>query len=170
MKKQDYHYGIDLLRLVAMFMIVVTHVLSQGGIRKGVAGSFDPHYIVTWLLQIAVYWAVNAYALISGYVGSRSRFRYSKMLELWLQTIFYSLSFALLFHFSGKSLSLADWRNALFPILTGKYWYVTAYFGLLIFMPFLNLALERLSTQDLGRLLALAFLSFSLVPAFSTTN
>lgn len=165
MKTRNHHYGIDLLRIIAMFMIVVTHVLAQGGIRKEVAGTFDLHYFVTWLLQIAVYWAVNAYALISGYVGWRSRFRYSKMLELWLQTFFYSLSFALMFQLLGKEVTGKDWLIAFFPILTGKYWYVTAYFGLLIFMPFLNLALERLATKDLGRILGIAFVSFSLVPA-----
>ncbi len=165
MKEKDYHYGIDLLRIVAMFMIVVTHVLAQGGIRKEVEGTFDLYYFVTWLLQIAVYWAVNAYALISGFVGSRSHFRYSKILELWLQVFFYTLSFALIFTGIGKSLSGEDWLNVLFPILTGKYWYVTAYFGLLVFMPLLNLALERLSTTDLGRILVIAFFSFSLIPA-----
>lgn len=78
---------------------------------------------------------------------------------------FYTLSFALIFTGIGKSLSGEDWLNVLFPILTGKYWYVTAYFGLLVFMPLLNLALERLSTTDLGRILVIAFFSFSLIPA-----
>ncbi|MGT2667688.1 acyltransferase [Streptococcus rifensis] len=165
MKEKTYHYGIDFLRIVAMFMIVVTHVLAQGGIRKEVEGSFDLHYFVTWLLQIAVYWAVNAYALISGYVGHRSRYRYSKIIELWLHVFFYTFLFAVGFTILGKELSLTDWRNALFPILTGKYWYVTAYFGLLVFMPLLNLALERLATKDLGRVLVIAFFSFSLIPA-----
>lgn len=165
MKERNYHYGIDLLRIVAMFMIVVTHVLAQGGIRKEVEGTFDLYYFVTWLLQIAVYWAVNAYALISGFVGHRSRYRYSKILDLWLHVFFYTFLFAVGFTVLGKDLSLTDWRNALFPILTGKYWYVTAYFGLLVFLPLINLALERINNKNLGRILVIAFVSFSLVPA-----
>lgn len=84
MKKNNYHLGIDLLRILAMFMIVVTHVLGKGGVRDSVAGTVDIHFLQTWIIQASVYVAVNCYALISGYVGFRSQFKYSKVIRLWL--------------------------------------------------------------------------------------
>ena len=85
------HAGIDFLRIFAMFMIVVTHVLGKGGVRDSVAGTVDVHFLQTWIIQASVYVAVNCYALISGYVGFRFSFKYSKVVNLWLQVAFIRL-------------------------------------------------------------------------------
>lgn len=165
MKKQTYHYGIDLLRIVATLMIVMTHVLAQGGVRRAVADRFDSYYILTWLMQIGVYGAVNCYALISGYVGRQSQFRYSKIVALWLQVAFYTIGITLIFALLGKDLDWNVWFRAFFPIITSQYWYVTAYFGLLLFMPLLNIILKYVSHRDLGVILATVFLFACFLPA-----
>ena len=71
-RKREHHYGLDLLRIISMFMIVITHVLGKGGLRSSVAGvgESDSYFVVTWVIQVLVYGAVNCYALISGYVGA----------------------------------------------------------------------------------------------------
>lgn len=61
------NYGIDLLRLVSMFLIVVLHSLSRGAL-VGVS-PFNIHYEVGFLIEALTYCAVNCFALISGYVG-----------------------------------------------------------------------------------------------------
>ena len=50
------NYGIDLLRLVAMFMVVILHVLGQGGVLSATTG--DKHHIA-WFLETAAYCAVD---------------------------------------------------------------------------------------------------------------
>ncbi|EMC37503.1 acyltransferase [Streptococcus mutans] len=169
-KSLPYNAGIDFLRIFAMFMIVVTHVLGKGGIRSTVKENFDLYYFVTWGIQVSAYSAVNCYALISGYVGVDSPYRYSKCLSLWLQVFFYTLLFILFFTFLQKPITYHDWIQAFFPIITGQYWYVTAYFGLLIFMPILNLALRKLNTKDLKRIVLLAIIFFSVLPALLNTK
>ena len=65
---EERNYGIDLLRIVSMMMVVLLHVLGQGGILDG----SDPLTVkseTAWLLEIGAYSAVNIYAMISGYVG-----------------------------------------------------------------------------------------------------
>lgn len=169
-KSLPYNAGIDFLRIFAMFMIVVTHVLGKGGIRSTVKENFDLYYFVTWGIQVSAYSAVNCYALISGYVGVDSPYRYSKCLSLWLQVFFYTLLFILFFTFLQKPITYHDWIQAFFPIITGQYWYVTAYFGLLIFMPILNLALRKLNTKDLKHIVLLAIIFFSVLPALLNTK
>ena len=56
------NYGIDLLRLVAMFMVVVLHVLGHGGILNAATGI---NYSISMLLRICAYCAVDCYAIIS---------------------------------------------------------------------------------------------------------
>lgn len=65
------NYGIDLLRLVSMFLIVVLHSLSRGAL-VGVS-PFNIHYEVGFLIEALTYCAVNCFALISGYVGVDSK-------------------------------------------------------------------------------------------------
>ena len=77
-KSGERNYGIDLFRIVSMFMVVVLHVLGQGGILDGTIGVAG-NYETAWFLETAAYGAVNCYALISGYVGIRSRYRYSTL-------------------------------------------------------------------------------------------
>lgn len=101
-----HHYGLDLLRIISMFMIVITHVLGKGGLRSSVEGQADAYFITTWAIQVFVYGAVNCYALISGYVGLYSHYRYSKLLSVWVQVFFLHFRNDLGFRFAGISSEL----------------------------------------------------------------
>lgn len=148
-KQSGRHYGLDLLRIISMFMIVITHVLGKDGLRSSVEGHADSYFIVTWIIQVLVYGAVNCYALISGYVGINSRYRYSKLLSIWTQVFFYTFTITALFAITGHEVTLLNWRDAFFPIVSGQYWYITAYFGLLVFMPVINNGLNALTDKQL---------------------
>ena len=65
----ERNYGIDLLRIICMVMIVIHHVLLHGGILREVEW-FCPQYKEAWFLEAGVFCAVNAYGIISGYVGN----------------------------------------------------------------------------------------------------
>lgn len=42
-KQSGRHYGLDLLRIISMFMIVITHVLGKDGLRSSVEGHADSY-------------------------------------------------------------------------------------------------------------------------------
>lgn len=46
---------------------------------------------IAWLLAMLAFGAVNCYGLISGYVGVRSRFKLSNVVELWMRVLFYTI-------------------------------------------------------------------------------
>ena len=70
----DRNDGIDLLRIVSMYMITILHVCGQGGAMVRIA-SHPATYYACWLLETMCMCAVNCYGLISGYVGVKSTFR-----------------------------------------------------------------------------------------------
>ncbi|MGT2888163.1 acyltransferase family protein [Streptococcus didelphis] len=162
---RKHHYGLDLLRIISMFMIVVTHVLGKGGLRSSVAGQTDSYFITTWVIQVLVYGAVNCYALISGYVGADSTYKYSKLANIWLQVFFYTFSITAIFALLGFPVTIDNWRQAFFPIVSGEYWYMSAYFGLLVFMPIINGGLHSLTDRQLKHLVILIAFTFSILPA-----
>ena len=84
----ERNIGIDLLKIVSMLMIVTLHMLGHGGVLDDMP-PMSRCYQVAWLIEIACYGAVNCYALASGFLTARCNIR--KLMELWLQVMFYSL-------------------------------------------------------------------------------
>jgi len=133
------NYGIDLLRLVSMFMVVIFHVLGRGGVLESTP-QFTLNYGIAWLLEIACYCAVNCYALISGYVGVYSKHKWSSIVYLWLQVEFYMILFTSLFAIiQPGSIGIVELLKMLFPVVFYQYWYFTAYFCMFFFIPVLNM-------------------------------
>ena len=109
--KRDY--GIDALKILSMFMIVVVHVLAHGG-GLNAADKFSPQYQVAWFIEIATCCAVNCYALASGYVGGR--YKYTNVVLLWLRTIFYTVLFvSIATLFKLNAVSVDTWRGCILP-------------------------------------------------------
>lgn len=79
--------GVDLLRMVAMWMVVILHILNKGG-ALGASAPLSTGRETALLLDMAAYCAVDCYGIISGYVGAGHRFRYSGAVALWLRTAF----------------------------------------------------------------------------------
>lgn len=159
--------GIDLLRLLSMFMVVLLHVLGHGGILShAVTGTVN--YNVAWLMEIAAYCAANVFAMITGYLMIQSKFKGERLFGVWFQTFFYSFGISLVFFILDPlSIGKTGLLLSLFPIMTNTYWYVTSYVGLFFFIPILNTAIKILSKRQAITGLLLVIVLFTLVPMIS---
>ncbi len=158
------NYGIDLLRIISMFFIVILHSLGHGGLLNATtAGSAQ--YKFVWFIEVISYCAVNIFGLISGYVSytdKEKEFKISNFIKLWLQVVFYGLSFTLIFYFfNHNDILKSDFLKAMTPISFNMYWYFTAYAGLFVLMPFLNKAIRNCDDKLLRQLFILILLVFS---------
>ncbi len=164
------NYGIDFLRILSTFMVVMLHTLGKGGILEN-AEVMSGKYYIAWFLEIASYCAVNCFALISGYVMFESETRFSKIAELWLQTAFYTVtSTVILFIILPETRSIPALLDAVFPITRRHYWYITSYFGMYIFIPLLNLAIKHSPQNVLKRILITTFILFCILPSLLLTD
>ena len=160
---REKNYGIDALRMLAMFMVVVLHLLNQGGILNA-SGRFTSQYEAGWLLQSAAFCAVDVYALISGYVWVQARYKYRNLMELWLQVLFYTVSITALFWLIvPNSVSAMEWLKAIFPVMFNQYWYFSSYVALFLFIPLLNFVLENMEKRKLQFCIGIILLFFSCV-------
>lgn len=165
MIKSERNYGVDLLRVLAMFMIVLLHLLRQGGVVESVEPN-SLNFHITWLLEALCYSAVNVYALISGYVLCEKKFHLSRMINLWLSIVFYTFSIFIIMYFIGKEpINLNNIANAILPITRHQYWYLSSYFGLLLLSPFLNKAFVSFDKKELFLIICLSFLLVSILPS-----
>ncbi len=127
------NYGIDLLRLLLMFMVCVLHVQGHGGILEAVPiGSL--RHKVFWLIEIASYCAVDSFAIISGYTATNRKHRYEKIVSMWFQALFYSFVLTILLSILGigDGVDKIDFSRSIFLVTFGQFWYVTAYFALFL--------------------------------------
>ncbi len=157
------NYGIDLLRIVSMYMVCMLHVLGHGGILDATASNRISNE-VAWFFEIAAYCAVNCFSLISGYCGCRSSFKPRNLFRLWFQALFYSLGIALIFLFTcPSSISRKDFFISMFPICGGEYWYLTAYAIVFFLTPQMNYLLVRQPQNMLRRFIWVFFCLFSVL-------
>lgn len=149
------NYNVDLFRIIAAFLVTVLHVLGKGGILKSTSPT-ETNYWIAWFLEICAYCAVNCFALISGYLMVNKTVKVKNIIGLWFQVLFYSLLFtSLFFAFLPESRSIKNLVVAVMPILGKQWWYVSSYFALCFFIPFLNKAINNISQQTYKKILLL---------------
>lgn len=165
--KQERIYGIDLLRIVSMMMVLTLHILLCGGVLES-SVMLSANYNIAWFLEIAAYCAANCYALVSGYVGIRSKHKFSGLAMLWLQVAFYSVTIAIIMHFTHGVVDFIGILKHCLPVTSTKYWYFTAYFAMWFFIPLMNTAIEFLSKKKAG--IALLSVGVFLIPSSLITD
>ena len=155
------NYGLDLLRILAAFYIVVVHTTGIGGIIGATAPYSYQNYICR-LLMIFSMSCVNIFGIISGYVGYREgekKAPFSGFFILWMTTVFYNLLYIAIFHiFLSGSVNQKDLAIDLFPVTFRRYWYLSAYFVVYFFSPYINKILNHTSDKSLKQLLIFCLL------------
>lgn len=141
------NYGIDLLRMTAMGFVTALHIIGIGGVITG-SELLSGQFLTAQLLRIAMLCAVNCYALISGFVGWDKKPKLSGLLSLWLRAVFFCVMITAFFS-RNHTFDYKIWLNAVLPVTTGQYWYLTAYAGLFVLMPLLNFAVGHMPRREL---------------------
>ncbi len=152
--KRERNYGIDLLRIVSMFMVTLLHLSGYGGFISD--PSDGAGFYILSAFRVTCFGAVNIFALISGYVMYGSKIKYSRIIGLWFQVFFYSVGLSVIDEFlvCRKYMLL----RSFFPVFTSKFWYFSAYFFMFFFVPFFNVMVEKLSRKIIFGFLTTGFI------------
>ena len=161
MGKSQRNYGIELLRIVAMSMIVMLHTLARSGLLYQTHGL---KHEISWFMELFCYASVDCFLLISGYVNLKNGFKISRVLKLWGQVVFYLLLFEAINQILNHSFSGFALLQCLFPFTTNAYWFYSYYFLLMFFMPFVNAGVQQLSAKQCKGLIFTAIIILSVIP------
>lgn len=144
--------GIDLLRVVAAFYIIIPHMMLAGGLRSNVVPDSGQQAVCTALLCLS-FCCVNLFGIISGYVSyseTEKPHNWVKYMHLWSEVVFYHAILTLLtFHFYPDTVSTTDLFRMFLPVTSNIYWYFTAYTAVALFAPLLNAAVRGCSRNTL---------------------
>ena len=133
----------EILRVVAMFLIVVWHFLMHGVGQKPVGVSADGVSLFNLCsMELAGCLAkvsTNCYILITGYfLINSTKPKWPKIPKTWAPIIFYSVAiFAVFLVFSDLRLGWGDFGKSLMPLYFDRYWFATRYVALVALAPFL---------------------------------
>lgn len=163
MNNNNRIFGLEALRLLAMLMVVTLHVL-MGGVLES-SSPLSLNYNIAHFMKIMCQCAVNCFALLSGYVGIKGKYKYANICILWLKVLVYTVGITGIFALIGShSISLKTFIKACMPVFNGEYWYFIAYFALFLIMPVLNSATEKLTYKQHLILIGSWILFFSILP------
>lgn len=155
--------NLDLFRIISMLLIIFLHSIDHSGVMEQAEINSSWMYVYVRFTYALSQVCVNCYVLLSGYYLVKSKFRIKKLIALWIETVFYSLAFKLIFMLSGQdAFSPLSLLSCFFPFLTGRYWFITIYVGMYLLSPFLNLFINAMNKKQHTVFNLLLLLLFSL--------
>lgn len=157
-------YGVDLLKIVAMLLVVVNHILFWGGYGVD-AHADDLKSVVLQAFDAIAICAVNIFIMASGWIMCKREVHLRRLVNLWLTVVFWSFVIAVLFWCCGYSIDTRTWIYAFVPVGCNRYWFFTVYVGLFLTMPFLNSCVNNLDSKGRTILSIGGFMLLSVYPS-----
>lgn len=148
--------SIEILRISAMFMIVLSHFVTHTN-WNGSTINFSFNSIIINSLKLGNF-GNTIFVLISSYFIIGNKFKPSKVFKIWGDVFLYSIIGYLLFVFFKKNtLSTKEIISIFFPLIFNKYWFASTYIIFYLVTPLLNVLLNHLSKKQHLYLLLLGF-------------
>ncbi len=195
MASKEKNIGIEIMRIVSMLMVLFLHVLGQGGVYPyaAIAENHPQNFPVAWLLETASFGAVDLFALISGYVGYKSKLKASRYLKTWLLVSFWGVmivlsidKFPIIYEkfnefigfiipsvkteIESRTILPEEYLYALFPVSNNQYWYFNAYTLAYFATPIVNRAIGALKQSEHFAVCIGIFILTSIIPSISNAD
>lgn len=171
--KKERSSNFEILRIIAMIMIIFHHFAVHGGFGFGTS-ELSINHLWYYLISMGGKIGVDIFVLISGYflVASKGNlFDIKKILKLWGQLFFYSvLIYCIFVLFLDEPFEFKPFIKTIFPLIYGKWWFATTYIVLYILHPFINLLLNKLDKKTYQILLITLLISWCIIPTFTTAS
>lgn len=158
--------SLDVLRVLSMFFVVVSHYIYFGIKPRPELQEYyslqtlmgGVNFITLEALYIISCVAVNCFVMISGYfMIEKTSYRWKGILNVWIETLFYSILFLVAALILKGSVPMADIPYHIFPIWSQHYWFVTFYIGLMLLAPMIARATVALNEKQYRILLLILF-------------
>lgn len=167
---KEKNMGIELLRIVAILMIMALHVMGQGGVLLA-ATPLSKGYEIAYFWEALSYPSGTIFGIIAGYVGLKASGKISNIVYIWLQVLFYTVIITGIFAFvMPETFGLRAIINMLCPVMTEQYWYISAYIGTMLFAPIINNAVNNMPKKQIDFMFVIAIILFSVLPTLFSTD
>ena len=163
----------ELLRVIAMCLIILGHY-GQAISQSTVPMTRLCRYLIEFGCAHGQM-AANCFILITGYfMVGREKIKPSSVVKLVLTVILYSWGIAAIFYVCHLPMEgmdgISGYLQILFPVSCRHWWFISAYVGLYILIPYINRMIEHIDKTEFQRLLLILFLMMSVIPTFTVSD
>ncbi len=146
--KKERNASLDLLRVLAMFMIVMTHCLPHTGLLES-DSLYNANCFIIKTVSSFICVHVNCFVLVSGYFLCTGKFRISKWLKLWASALFWSgLIYIILCSTGNGTFTFSGFAKAFMPFTQRRYWFLSTYLLMYILTPVCNAAIHAMTQKQ----------------------
>lgn len=161
--------SIELLRIIAMLFIVLSHAGSYGGFEIKATPLTVNNLFLQWSKLGGI--GVNIFILISGYFLCEKEFKLVSVSRLLAQGWFYSIVLFLVCRFGfSYHYGLFELATVFLPTIFLEYWFLTAYIILLLFSPFINIMLSKITQKQHLQLIVTTLILWIVIRTFTTSE
>ena len=155
-------YQLDLLKVLATFMVLTLHILMHGALGKEMGVS---QFLQSWGIEFFCLPAVNIYALITGYLCYQKSTTNKKIFNFYFKTVCYSVITFLIFSLLvSNAFTLKYFLDSTFIISRHSYWYTSSYIVTMLISPLLNAGIEKISKEGLRNILIIILIILCCLP------
>lgn len=165
MIKRDSKF--ELLRIFAMFIIIVSHLSFHGLIQHGYTANATfinerMNFVLTHLGSTGV----GIFFLLAGYFGVGSdNIHFKSLGRICINVIIYSvlglLGSVIYMGSIGAHIDVVSFISCFFPITNAVYWYASAYILLMLLKPQVNLFVNKIKKSDYFIVIFICFIIYS---------
>ena len=161
-RQTDRQTGPEVLRIIAMLLIVFHHFALHGGIDYT---TFSLNNAYLNIVEFGGKIGVNVFVIITGYFSCTSKFSFQKIFKLLFAVEFYSLTLMIVSLFTGaQEFRVMLFVKGVFPLLFDGYWFVTIYIILYVLSPFLNAGIGKLRKTHLSFIIVFLLMLYCILP------
>lgn len=162
---KERNSNIEALRVLAMVFIVISHYSVHGSIK-----SMDLEFgFNKFLIDSTNYGLIGVaiFVMITGYYLIESEFKVKRVVNIVLQTLFYTMGLFVIFCIlDNDNFSVINLFKNMFPVIGQRYWFVTNYVILCFLSPFINKMLNIINRKQFILLLIVITFYFIIAPSF----
>lgn len=156
--------NIELLRIIAMLLIVSYHVILHLDINTSTIAN-NSNIILINILMFNGKFGVNLFMLISGYFLINAKFKLKNLLKLFLNTSICTIVILTSLFFLKVPIGIIDCVKNIFPVFFNVYWFITTYFIIYLLINYINYFLQKLPQKKYFILLIILGVVLSVLPS-----
>ena len=159
MQDKARNSNMELLRIFSMIIIVLSHYVYHGGLLDQ---EFSGNQIFAQLLKMGGKLGVTCFVFISAYYLIESKFKSKNIFKLIFQISFYAVILIIAKFVITGNISGTEGVKSIFASIYNVYWFPTAYIGMYLIFPLINIIINKYDRACL-RLVLFLTIPFSII-------